>query len=305
MGQTALRQRLAADYQHHNGDLDSGQVAVTNGAKHAMQLALKALVHHGKKCLCPLPGWEAYHIMLQAYGAEIIDYDPLDLEALIVLLQRHPGAVVILNYPHNPSGKTLTEAQMGDILHAADLAGSVIISDEVYRRLIPGHPSAARGDIKSGKVMVADSLSKWCSAAGLRLGWLLASNEIIEYAARDISLSVSGVSSAAQVWALTTLERQDVLPALQARVKHSTAKMAQLLRESGYRIVSQGGMYLWVAGGAEFTIGEVTISGLPGAFFGRAECCRICATGNPDGFAKLIDCWERSGIRHNNLAGKS
>lgn len=89
--------------------------------------------------------------------------------------------VIVLNNPSNPTGALMDEALLREIVAVARERGAWIHRDEVYRKLEhePGTTSPSIADLYE-KGVSSGSMSKSCSLAGLRTGWVAGSPELIE-----------------------------------------------------------------------------------------------------------------------------
>jgi aspartate/methionine/tyrosine aminotransferase len=112
-------------------------------------------------------------------GGRRVAYDVDDLAPL--LAAGPPPALVAVNFPHAPTGCTLSEADLRRLVGAATAAGArVLLVDEMYARLAsPPLPSAAGLAPRASSttstttaVVSLGGLSKWAGAPGLRAGWL-------------------------------------------------------------------------------------------------------------------------------------
>ena len=127
----------------------------------------------------PSPSWVSYEPQARIAGRNIRRLDTTiengwhptaeDLDALCASAPGIPR-VLILNYPSNPTGKTIEKYRLVELADVAERHGVIILSDEIYGKIhhegmhqsiVPHHPE---GTIFSG------GLSRWCGAGGWRLG---------------------------------------------------------------------------------------------------------------------------------------
>lgn len=274
-GAAVLRETYG-DTLHKKREIAKSMI-VTVGAKQALFLALSFLGPQVRRIFVPIPGWSPYTLLTRALGFEPQGYDPSNPEALIDLMRKNSQSLVVLNYPHNPTGACLTAGQLGELVGAARVSRSQIISDEVYRALVPNAPSAVE-HLSTGVVTIVDSISKWAGAAGLRIGFLVGSTELLEHSLSLIGVVNSGACSIAQSWAVHHLTTATLVGKAAEASKSSIADLERDLSRSGHCVVSKGAIYLWVKGGPTFCVGGREISGAAGELFGTRGLSRLCPT---------------------------
>jgi aspartate/methionine/tyrosine aminotransferase len=266
---------------------------VTAGGKEAAVLAARYLLAQSESggALVPSPGWEPYRLWIEAAGREVIGYDPVRVAAdpsiLGVLARRasRPPALLILNYPHNPTGTELSQPGMDEIVRCADRMGMPVLSDEVYRSFGTTVVSAAHApDADPGRHLVVDSCSKSLAAAGLRVGFLLGHQDVVSAVAAVRATYASCTSIVTQVIAtalLTSPTARSWLAEVRADIQANHTAMTEQLCERGIQVAGAGGIYLWcripadrspVRANASRARAVVT----DGAGFGAADHFRLC-----------------------------
>lgn len=274
-GTAALREAYGATL--HRNQKIAPSTLVTAGAKQALFLALAFFGPRVQRVFVPAPGWSPYALLARALGFEPQGYDPCDATALADLVCKAPESLVVLNYPHNPTGACLSAGHLNELVNAARASGSQIVSDEVYRALVPNAPSAAEY-LSTGLVTVVDSISKWAGAAGLRVGFLVGSAELLEHSLSLIGMINSGTCSIAQSWAAHHLTSPRLIERAAKASERSIVELEKDLIRSGHSVVSSGAIYLWVKGGPTFRIDGHEVTGVPGDLFGQQGFSRLCPT---------------------------
>ncbi|WP_063043811.1 pyridoxal phosphate-dependent aminotransferase [Nocardia pseudovaccinii] len=284
---------LRATYLGHlrpNG----GTVLVTAGGKEAACLALRFALHQqgGGPVLVPSPGWEPYRFWVEAAGATTLSYDPASvaadpgrLRALIAESDPRPR-VLVLNYPHNPTGTEISQAVMDEIVANATVFGLNLVSDEVYRVFGQMPVTAARAlAFDPHHHFVVDSVSKSLASAGLRVGFLVADRQVLDALTAFRSSYASCTSMLTQHLATTLLTDPDAsawLTQVRQAVTDDRAATAAALTDAGIDVVSHGGLYLWcktpdpAALPARETAAPARARVTPGAGFGAADHFRVC-----------------------------
>ncbi len=154
-------------------------IFVTTGASEAIDFALTALVNSGENVLVPYPGYPLYTAILAKLEAEPNPYylkeengwqpDPEEIESKVNSKTR---AIVLIN-PNNPTGAVFSKEVLLAIVDIARRHNLVILSDEIYDKLVFGdkrHTSIASlaPDVP---VVTFNGLSKCYLAPGFRIGW--------------------------------------------------------------------------------------------------------------------------------------
>lgn len=177
-GGAGLRAQLAARAGADNGiDAGAGEIVVTNGAKQALYQALYAMTDPGDSVIVLRPYWPAYLATAQLLGLNVVLADlPPRIDAAF-LDGLPPARVLIVNNPHNPTGKVCDAAELDAI--AAWLArrdcGAIV--DESYEKLVfdGSHRSlAARLDWRALGVVTLFSASQSYAMMGWRAGFAVA-----------------------------------------------------------------------------------------------------------------------------------
>jgi 2-aminoadipate transaminase len=165
-------------------------VMVTAGSTGAVDMVARLFAGAGSVALVEAPSYvDALHIFQdQQVERHAIPMDedgliPAELERQVAQLHEHGKAPALLyTIPtfHNPTGRTLPEARKREILRLARQYGFLIVEDDVYRDLaFEGAIPASFYALDGGQqVLSIGSFSKTL-APGLRLGWLLGSEENI------------------------------------------------------------------------------------------------------------------------------
>jgi aspartate/methionine/tyrosine aminotransferase len=186
-GSPLLREHIAQFYP----DCKPENITVANGGSEVNYLSLWTLLEKGKRLACMLPnymqGWglgrayaegvDTFHLVLQEEKGS--KRWALDVDELWQVVTPKTNVILITN-PNNPTGAVLTEDEMGAIVEAARRVGAWIVADEIYRGAeIKGDTSPTFWG-RYDKVVVTSGLSKAFSLPGLRIGWVVAPEELIE-----------------------------------------------------------------------------------------------------------------------------
>ncbi|MFC9650815.1 MULTISPECIES: pyridoxal phosphate-dependent aminotransferase [unclassified Streptomyces] len=178
-GVPLLRQKLAKYHESCSGapvDPET-EIMVTAGSKAAIFMTLTALLEPGDEVIIPEPLWVSYPDQVRlARGVPVTTpwYESVgDLESYITPRTR----AIIVNNPHNPSGRRLGAAELLALHEMAEKYGLFLISDEAYHEFVPEGEvfvSALEHDPEKRHTIVCNSMSKNYGISGWRIGYLIA-----------------------------------------------------------------------------------------------------------------------------------
>jgi aspartate/methionine/tyrosine aminotransferase len=163
------------------------QITITHGAIGANALTMFALIEPGDHVISVLPTYQQHYSIPEAYGADVQilklksenNFLP-DLEELKSYVN-DKTKLICINNPNNPTGALMDEAFLKKIVEIARSVDAYIICDEVYRGLDhegSGFTTSIADLYEKG--ISSGSISKTFSLAGLRIGWLVGSEDFIE-----------------------------------------------------------------------------------------------------------------------------
>jgi N-succinyldiaminopimelate aminotransferase len=182
-GIPALREAIAAHQKDFWG-LDyhpDGEVLVTAGATEAITAAILALCEPGDGVVCFEPYYDSYAASIALANAVRrpvtlrpgpdgrYEFDPEQLRAAFGTGAR----VILLNSPHNPTGKVFTEAELALIAQLCTEHDAIAVTDEVYEHLVfdgTHQPLATFPGMRDRTVQIS-SAGKTFSCTGWKVGW--------------------------------------------------------------------------------------------------------------------------------------
>lgn len=176
------------------------QILQTNGATGANFLALYALIERGDHVVSLYPTYQQLYDIPRSFGAEVslwkIHEEDKWLPSLDELRQlvRPNTKMICINNANNPTGAIMDRSFLEGIVEVAREVGAYILSDEVYKPLEDGLDVPAIVDIYE-KGISTNSLSKTYSVPGVRVGWVVANDEVTELFRkyRDYTMICAGV----------------------------------------------------------------------------------------------------------------
>jgi aminotransferase len=218
-GTIELRQAISRYVERLYGlhyDPDN-QVLVTVGVSEAMWLALKAVLDPGDEVLVPEPCFVAnpaavemaggVPVMVETFADDEFQVTGAMLEAAITPRTK----AILINYPNNPTGAILSRERMQDIARVAEKYDLVVISDEIYERLIydAEHICFASLPGMYERTIVMSGVSKSFAMTGWRIGYVTAPRELMEAIRKLHQYLIMSAPTMGQVAALEALLNGD------------------------------------------------------------------------------------------------
>ncbi len=183
-------------------------ILVTNGAKQALFNAIMAICNKGDEILVPTPCWVSYIEMIKLAGGvpKLIpmnekDGFSLDVSKIESAITNKTKALII-NSPNNPTGAVYNKDQLERLGHLAVTNNFLIISDEIYEKLIYEDYehisiSSLSQEIKNHTLTV-NGVSKTYAMTGWRIGYAAGPSDIIKAMVNLQSHTTSNANSPSQ-----------------------------------------------------------------------------------------------------------
>lgn len=184
LGMPELRARIARHYKDWYGaDVPIERIAVTVGSSTAFALSFMAGFDVGDTIALPNPGYPAYRNLMTAMGLRPVPVPAGAEDGWVPNLRqmekwdKMPDGLIIAS-PHNPTGVVMGDAALADICAFCRANGVRLISDEVYHGL-SYHRRAETALRFTDDAFVVNSMSKYFSMTGWRIGWMIMPEEMI------------------------------------------------------------------------------------------------------------------------------
>lgn len=217
------------------------------GAEEGIYCTLQGLIEPGDHVVVVTPCYQSLLSLPKALGAEASEV-PLDPNGWNLKLEevekafRSNTKLLLLNYPHNPTGALLSKEVYKGLIDLARSCGAYIFCDEVYRYLELDEanrlPSIAEAYEKG---IALNVMTKSFGLAGLRIGWLASQDESFMQKAGSYKLYTSICNSApSEILALIALRSKDKL------LKRSRAIVEGNLKKLTAFMQRQKGRVSWV-----------------------------------------------------------
>jgi aminotransferase len=210
-----LRQELSQHIQRMYGvSYDPvSEMLITVGVSEALYLALNAIMEPGEEVLIPTPCFVAYQSEVILAGGVPVEipsrmednFQP-NLEALASAVTSRTKAILI-GYPNNPTGAVASRETLLEVLRIAERHDLVVISDEIYDRLVYGIPHVCFAALPGARerTITLGGFSKDYAMTGWRIGYAAAPAETLKGLLRIHQYTIMSAPTTAQAAALVAL----------------------------------------------------------------------------------------------------
>ena len=308
-GLSHLRAHVADRLTRDGMTCTADDVLILQGAQQGLDLAAKLVVDPGDTIVTENPTFLGALIAFAPtepeYAPVRTDADGMDTEHLQEVLEAHPNATMLYTVPdfQNPTGVTLSLERRRRLIELANRYELLVVEDTPYRAL--RYEGESLPTLKSldteGRVLHLGSFSK-ILAPGLRLGWALATPEILERLTllklaadtQNSTLNMAAASAYLQSYDIDAhIER--ALPVYRHKRDLMLATMAETFPGDVQFTTPDGGLFVWLtlpgdldatAFMAETLLPEAKVAYVPGATFFPVDQepnhARLSFSGVPD-----------------------
>lgn len=262
-GLPPLNAAIAADWQARSGlatnpDTD---VTVTSGCTEAICAAMMGLVNPGERVVLFEPYYDSYRASVAMAGGEPVFvtlrapdadhgsfwFDEAQLRAAFALKPR----CILLNTPHNPTGKVFTRAELELVANLCVEHDVIALVDQVYEHLtydpaLP-HLNLAAMPGMAERTLTLSSLGKTFSLTGWKIGWSIGPanlNKAVRAAHQFMTFSsATPLQLGAAAAAGGSAEAKDAIAELVGMLDGNRRFLAGVLEEVGFKVFQTAGAY--------------------------------------------------------------
>ena len=307
-----LRQKLTAHWQMLYGiEYDpKNEAMITVGGSEALYLAATALLNAGDEVIIPTPCFVSYQaqvVLADGVPVEIpsrmednFNVDPAAIEAAITPRTR----AILIGYPCNPTGAVASRERLLEIARIAEKYDLIVISDEIYDRLVYGGHKHVCFPMLPGmreRTLLLGGFSKDYAMTGWRVGYALGPEALISGLVRIHQYTVMSAPTIAQIAAVAALA--DVDEAVEMMVEEYDRRrkfvVAEFNRIGLPTFEPKGAFYAFPKVGvtglndeefAERLLNEERVAIVPGSAFGAGGegFCRVSYAASYEKLEKAI-----------------
>jgi aminotransferase len=295
------------------------QVLVTVGVSEALFLAMKAILDPGDEVLVVEPCFVAnaaavemaggVPVMIPTFVENDFQVTGAELEAAVTPRTK----AILISYPNNPTGAILTRKRMLEIAAVAEKHDLLVISDEIYERLVYGIEHICFSTLPGmyERTIVLSGMSKSYAMTGWRIGYALAPRPIMEAMWKLHQYLIMSAPTMGQVAALQALlHGEDDVEYMRSCYDHRRQMLVGGLNELGLTCFEpRGAFYTFPSIAAsgmadeefcERLLFEEQVAVIPGSAFGQsgAGFIRACYTNSDENIERALDRMRRFMQRH-------
>lgn len=215
-----LKKAIVKKFKEDNGlEYSENQILISTGAKQSLANVFSAILNEGDEVLINIPYWVTYPELVKLNGGVPVFIETKKENSFKFTLKEleenctERTKAILINSPNNPTGSVYTEEELRVIAEFAREKDLIIISDEIYEKLIydgKKHISiASLSEDAFNRTIVINGVSKTYAMTGWRIGYSAAPIEINKLMTNIQSHTTSNANAIAQYAALAALEGND------------------------------------------------------------------------------------------------
>lgn len=308
-GPPHLRSQIARRMANEGVTCTEDDILILHGGQQGLDLTARLLIDKGDVIVTEDPtflgGLIAFNPCEPTYACVAMDDEGMDTDALEIVLRAQPRTKFIYTIPdfQNPTGVTMSLSRRRHLIDLANRYDVIVLEDSPYRetRFEGTSPPTIKSLDTEGRVIYLGSFSK-ILAPGLRLGWAVASPDIIEQLgllklAADTQCST--LNMAAVSLYLDSYDIESHIEEIRHVYRHKKDLMLDTIRASFPDDVSftdpHGGLFTWLTFPASFdserfmrerALPEAKVAYVPGATFfplsAKPNHARVSYSTQPD-----------------------
>jgi methionine aminotransferase len=227
------------------------EITVTAGGTQAIFTAISATINPGDEVIIFEPAYDCYAPSIKLFGGLVKSYEmiPPNYEIDWDMVKRLFNAntkMIILNSPHNPTGRTLKEKDIQALIRLTKGTDVLILSDEVYEHLIfdgQQHQSIARYPELKERSFIVASFGKLLHATGWKVGYCMAPENLMKEFRKIHQFNVFSVNTPTQHAIVQYLQNPDSYNQLGEFFQKKRDYFRSLMQETKFKLLPCTGSY--------------------------------------------------------------
>ena len=245
-----IREAISKYISEPTSKIPIEQLFVGNGSNEIIHLISRVKLSKQSTALIMTPTYGEYEYAFRLSGANVIKYASNDvdnfrwnfIEVVSLIKDKKPNVVILCN-PNNPTGIYCLPDEIETLVEAASHSGSMLILDEAYLSFV-ANPWNSLSMLKYSNIMLIRSMSKNYANTALRLGYAVASEEIVSKI-RALQPDWS-VNSLAQKVGIAALEDNEYLSNARKVVFSARSYLKKALTELGLETIPSDANFLLI-----------------------------------------------------------
>ncbi len=252
-GVLALREQIAIKTEKLYGAKyhPESEITITSGATQAIFTAIAATISEGDEVIIFTPAYDCYEPAIELNGGKSVfvqlhapDYK-IDWEQVKKLINQRTK-MIIINTPHNPSGKTLSERDMQALEKIVSNTDIIVLSDEVYEHIIfdgKPHQSAAKFPGLMERSFIISSFGKTFHNTGWKMGYCVAPKNLMTEFRKAHQFIVFSANTPMQYALAEYLKQEENYLQLSGFYQQKRDFFVNLIQGSNFEILPSQGTY--------------------------------------------------------------
>lgn len=227
------------------------EITITAGATQAIFTAIATCVKKDDEVIIFKPAYDSYEPSIELFGGKAIAYqlDPesfkIDWEEVKKLIS-NKTSMIIINTPHNPSGKILSKNDMMQLELLLSETNIVLLSDEVYEHIIfdgEKHQSATLFPALVERAFIVSSFGKTFHNTGWKVGYCTAPKVLMDEFRKVHQFNVFSVNHPTQVALAQYLKNSDNYLGMNSFYQQKRDLFLELIKGSRFTFTPSNGTY--------------------------------------------------------------
>ncbi|HEU5132037.1 MAG TPA: capreomycidine synthase [Pyrinomonadaceae bacterium] len=295
LGSPELRTAIGNRFCHGNAE----RVMATNGSSEANYLVMHSLLDPGDEVVVLDPCYQQLYSIAESIGCKLKHWQLRFEDSYRVDMREARDLIgpqtrmIVVNFPHNPTGASLTPAEQDELIELAANAGAYLVWDAAFAEITYDNPELPDPGERYDRSISMGTLSKAYGLPGLRVGWCLAAPDVLDRLVELRDYTTLALSPLVEHVAARAIENGDLLlkPRL-VQARHNLELLSSWVerhKEFVSMVRPQGGVCAFmrlhdVADVEDFCrqfAGEHGVLLVPGTSFGQPNHVRLgfgCST---------------------------
>jgi methionine aminotransferase len=234
------------------------EITVTAGATQAIFTAISTFVNEGDEVVVFEPAYDCYVPAIELHGGKPV-YVQMDVSGTgplinwdqVQKLVNQRTKMVIINTPHNPSGRVMTAQDLLRLEKLTKDSDIIILSDEVYEHIIfdgAEHQSVSRFPKLAERSIIVDSFGKTYHNTGWKVGYVLAPEELTKEFRKTHQYNVFSVNTPVQYALADYMQDESLYLGLAEFYQEKRDTFNRMLEGSRFTVESSAGTYFQLLG---------------------------------------------------------
>jgi len=229
------------------------EIIVTVGATEGIDIVFRTLLTNQDEVLLPGPIYPGYEPLILLNNAKPVYMDTRNTNFKVTadLIKKHlteKTRLIVLPYPSNPTGVSLTGEELQEIANVIKGKNIFVLADEIYSELVYGQRHVSIAKFLPKQTIIINGLSKSHSMTGWRIGFVFAPEEICQHMLKVHQYNVTCASSISQMAAIEALTNgiDDALEMRAEYLKRRDFVYEKLCKLGFETVLPDGAFYFFV-----------------------------------------------------------